>query len=226
MAERFKFEPALLLLAVLFSSIEISFVRSIPGNVFLILLGLLYLFLNRIQYRKMGLLILISIPLAFGTWTSFWFFGTGNRLVNASIYTSRLYAYLVLGGMIALTTTPRALLINLHERFKLSNTFVYGILAALNLLDQVKQQIKTIQYAARLRGIKYHLWSPQLYFKTILSANYWANDLTNAMHSHGFSEGQPRTENNPKPWPVIQIIILFLFLTLFNTVLWTLKIKI
>ena len=220
MAGHFKFEPALLLSTVLLASIEISFVRSIPGNVFLILIGLLYLFLNQINYRKISLLLLISIPLAFGTWTSFWLFGTGDNLINARIYTSRLYVYLILGGLVTLTSTPRELLINLHDRFKLSNTFVYGILAALNLLDQVKQQIKVIQYAAKLRGIKYHLWSPQLYFKTILSANYWADDLTNAMHSLGFSEGQSRTESQPTPWPIVQMIILVLILILFNIILW------
>lgn len=219
MSLHFKLEPTLLIILVLLCSIEISFVRSIDGNIFLILVGLCYLFLNRVHLRKIIWLLIISTPLAFGTWSSFWLFGTGNHFMNASIYTTRLYAYLILGAVITLTESPRALLMNLHVRFNLSNTFVYGILAALNLLEQVKHQIKIIQYAAQLRGIKYHLWSPQLYLKTILSANYWANDLTNAMHSHGFSEGYPRTEVEKQSWPLLQIGMLIIIFLLFNSVL-------
>jgi len=38
-----------------------------------------------------------------------------------------------------------------------------------------------------------HFWSPQLYFKVILAAMHWSDQLAAAMTSHGFIEGAPRT---------------------------------
>ena len=44
-----------------------------------------------------------------------------------------------------------------------------------------------------MRGINLHWWSPILYFKAIHSAIRWSDQLAQAMETHGFREGQPRT---------------------------------
>ena len=47
--------------------------------------------------------------------------------------------------------------------------------------------------AARMRGVTLHWWSPTLYFKAILAAIQWSDQLAQAMESHGFVEGQVRS---------------------------------
>ena len=158
-----------------------------------------------------------SIPVAFGTWWSFIAFGTGDTHHLALVYATRLYAYLLLGAAVTLTVKVKDLLFSLNQHAKLSNTFTYGLLAAFNLVPRVRRQVQIIRYAGALRGITYHLWQPQIYFKAILSALHWSDDLAIAMTSHGFSEGFPRTqtlqEHLPKwQWGLAFLLVLAYFI--------------
>ncbi|KRN75499.1 hypothetical protein IV73_GL000668 [Weissella kandleri] len=219
MTQRAQFEPALFLGFILIFSLEIAFTLKINANLFLIGFSLIYMLWQSVSLHKILWAFIIITPLAFGTWCSFWFFSQGDRLFNATLYVTRLFAYVSMGAALTLTTTPKALLQNAHQRFHLSNTFVYGLIAALNLLSQVQSQLKTIQYAAALRGIKYHLWSPQLYFKALVNAGRWSEHLADAMHAHGFTEGAPRTEVPNSPWPLLQIVMLSTILILVNIII-------
>ncbi|MDR3242192.1 MAG: energy-coupling factor transporter transmembrane protein EcfT [Lactobacillaceae bacterium] len=223
MRNQFRFNPTALVIIILLFSLEISFIRSVGANLFLILLGLIYLLINRVKLKTLGLMLLVSFPFALGTWLSFLLFSTNDNFHLAWIYTTRLYAYLLLGAAITLTIHVKELLSSLHQHLKLSNTFTYGLLAAFNLLPRVQQQVKTIHYAALIRGVEYHLWSPQLYFKSIVSALNWSTDLAEAMTSHGFSEEFPRTESVKDELPVWQPIVLMLLFIAANVVYFTFK---
>ena len=50
-----------------------------------------------------------------------------------------------------------------------------------------------------MRGEVLHVWSPRLYFKVILAAMNWSDQLAAAMTSHGFVEGAPRTHSLTVP---------------------------
>ncbi|MFL1696207.1 energy-coupling factor transporter transmembrane component T family protein [Weissella kandleri] len=219
MTQRSQFEPALFLGFIVIFSLEIAFTLKINPNLFLIGISLIYMLWLRVSPHKILWALIIVTPLAFGTWCSFWFFSQGDRLFNATLYVARLFAYVSMGSALTLTTTPKDLLQNVHQRFHLSNTFIYGLIAALNLLSQVQNQLKTIQYAAALRGIKYHLWSPQLYFKVLVNAGRWSEHLADAMHAHGFTEGAPRTEDPTGAWSMLQIILLSTILILLNVII-------
>ncbi|MCM0583358.1 energy-coupling factor transporter transmembrane protein EcfT [Weissella diestrammenae] len=208
--------PTLLTLFVLWLSLEISFIKSISLNLILIGLALIYLLLTKVKYKTLLLMLFVSLPFAIGTWLSFWLFSTTQPIYLAAVYTTRLYAYLLLGAAITLTTNIQPLLLSLHQHVKLPNTFTFGLLAAFNLLPRVKQQLKTIQYAAELRGLSYHLWHPHLYFKAIVSALNWSTDLAEAMTSHGFSEGFNRSEPDPDVLPLWQVIMLTVIIILIN----------
>lgn len=186
-------QPLPLLIFVSITGLGIMFVKSVWLNSVLVLIGMALLLLLRVKPKPVFLALLISLPAAFGTWWSYMAFSTYDNWHIALIYTSRLYAFLMLGLTVTLAYTPREILFSLRDYLKLSDTFTYGILAAFNLLPRVRHQIKIIQYGAAMRGIKYHLWSPQLYFRAILTAINWAQDLSEGMTSHGFSEGFPRT---------------------------------
>lgn len=190
----FKINPTILVAIMLSIGVETSFVRSVILNGIVVLISGIYLLMQRPNFKLIGLMILISIPLAFGTWWSFIAFGTGDTHHLALVYASRLYAYLFLGAAVTLTVPVKELLFSLNQHAKISNTFTYGLLAAFNLVPRVRRQVQIIRYAGALRGGTYHLWQPQIYFKAILSALHWSDDLAIAMTSHGFSEGFPRTQ--------------------------------
>lgn len=212
-----KLNPTILVTIMLGIGIETSFVRSVILNGVVALISLIYLLIQRPNLKVIGLMLLISIPVAFGTWWSFIAFGTGDTHHLALVYATRLYAYLLLGAAVTLTVKVKDLLFSLNQHAKLSNTFTYGLLAAFNLVPRVRRQVQIIRYAGALRGITYHLWQPQIYFKAILSALHWSDDLAIAMTSHGFSEGFPRTqtiqEHLPKwQWGLAFLLVLAYFI--------------
>ncbi|ETJ18335.1 hypothetical protein Q604_UNBC18644G0003 [human gut metagenome] len=87
-------------------------------------------------------------------------------------------------------------------------------------MPAVNQQVKTIRVAAQMRGQTLHIWAPQLYFKAILAAIRWSQNLAEGMVSHGFTEGATRThlavvKIKLRDWVIAAIILLMFQLLLF-----------
>jgi len=200
----FKLNPTIALLIMLGIGIQTAFVKSVTLNLIVAILAIVYLAFANVKWRYIGVMMLVSLPLSLATGLSFYFFSTHDMVHLALIYATRLYAYMFLGGAVTLTVTVKELLFSMQQHLRLSSTFTYGILAAFNLLPRVRRQVKTIRYAASLRGITYQLWSPQLYFKAVLSALQWSEDLALAMTSHGFTEGFKRSTTYQDKLPIWQ----------------------
>ena len=98
-----------------------------------------------------------------------------------------------LGATFTITTEFVDLALTLEQDFRLPSKFAYGVLAAFNLIPKIRQEVTVIRTAALMRGTVLHFWSPQLYFKAILSSIQWSQNLAEAMTSHGFIEDEPRT---------------------------------
>lgn len=210
--------PTTLTLIIVSIGLATSFIRSVILNVAVIILSLLYLGWARASLKKTIVILLVAFPLALGSWLSFYFFGTGNRWHVAWIYGSRVYAYLTLALTLTLTTSTKVWLVSLHQHLKLSNTFVYGVLASLNMFSRLKSAFQQVRYSAMLRGQAYHLWQPRFYLRLIIIALNWSGDLAMAMTSQGFTEGEERTELVAEPWPKWQLILVVLLLAAYLTV--------
>ncbi|KRL00891.1 energy-coupling factor transporter transmembrane component T family protein [Liquorilactobacillus capillatus] len=201
--------------------LQIAFSRSVTLNIIVMLICLAYLLYCRVAPQKLIIMLLIALPLAVGSWWSFIMFGVGDRWHSAWIYGSRVYAYLLLGAILTLTVQVKEILISLSLHAKLSETFVYGLLASFNLLQRIRQQFKLIQYSAQMRGKNYRPWQPALYLRIIIVALHWSEDLAEAMSSQGFSEGYPRTRTFEDPLPhwqwglALGIIILYFWAAFF-----------
>lgn len=188
-----KMNPSLQLLLVMIISLEISFTNRLAVNLILIgIAGILLLF-NRVPKHTWRRLISIPLLPALVLAITLRWFSPGHSWFLATVMVSRLYAYCFLGTLVTASTTPLELARSLEQNVHLSAKFAYGTLAAINLIPRTIQAVKTIRIAAEMRGITLHFWSPQLYFKAILSALSWSDDLAQAMESQGFVEGQPRT---------------------------------
>ena len=75
-------------------------------------------------------------------------FSQTNAWANAALCTSRLFCYLLLGCCLPLTASLEEILFSLVLHLKLSQTFVYGFLAAANMVNALQKQLRSMRYAA------------------------------------------------------------------------------
>lgn len=184
--------PSLKLLTVVAIAFEISFTQVLTVNLVLIAVSLILLLVNHVKFKTLLWLTGVPLFLASALVWSLALRGDASSHFLWVIFT-RMFVYVYLGATFTQTTQPLALTRSLEQNAKLPAKFAYGFLAAFNLLPKIKAEVATIHAAALMRGQVLHFWSPQLYFKVILAAMNWSDQLAAAMLSHGFVEGAPRT---------------------------------
>lgn len=184
--------PALKLLLVFMIAFEISFLTNIWLNLFLIVAALTYLFWHRVHFKTIAIFSLIAFVPAVGIFLSQLYYGSHGLYMGTVLFT-RLYAYVYLGLSFSLTTYIVNLSQALEQDFHVPAKFVYGVLAAINLVPRLKYEIQIIRANGNMRGEQLNPWKPTLYFKALLVALQWSGDLSQAMQSQGFVENQPRT---------------------------------
>lgn len=185
--------PSWKLFLILIISLEISFTRHLTANVIIIVICAAILLVRRLHWLTyIRLLIVPAIPAAalaitVGAFTPQhnWFF--------AWVLITRIYAYVGMGTCLTTSTTSLTLARSLEQNAHLGPKYAYGVLAAINLVPQTISAVKTIRASGRMRGVNLHIYSPRLYFKAILQALRWSEQISEAMISHGFVEGQART---------------------------------
>lgn len=219
---KFRLDPTIQVILMLGLGILLAFAHVLWLNITLCILCFLYLASQRVAFKKLWLILLISLPLALGTWWSFIAFSQANALTNAALYTSRLYCYLLLGCCLLLTTSLEEILFSLVLHLKLSQTFVYGFLAASNMVSSLQKQLRLMRYVALNKQQPYHFYTPALYLKLIVTSLQRSDALAQAMRVQGFFEGYPRTfsfqAHLPKwQWGLaVMLIVLYGFLAFLN----------
>lgn len=184
--------PSLKLLLLLIISIEVSFTERLTANIIVAVVLLIVLFTQHLRWQQflwaLGLPLIpgIAVMITLGVYAD-------HNWWLAWVMLARFYVYVLAGSALVFTTTNLALVRSLEQNAHLSSKFAYGTLAALNIFPTIHRSVKRIQVAGQMRGVNLHWWSPTLYFKAILAALRWSDQLAQAMEMHGFREGQPRT---------------------------------
>ena len=204
--------PNLKLFLVLIIALEVTFTSHLYSNVVIIILALAYLIYRRVRWQRLAWLIVITLVPALAIFVTIAFFSPGHNVYFAWVLVTRLYVYVLTGSAVSCTTSALLLVRSLEQNCHLPSKFAYGILAALNLFPQIAQEVRLIRIAGQMRGITLHWWSPRLYFKAILAASQWADQMAQAMESHGFVEGQARTSAHRVPltrrdWLIFFILV-------------------
>lgn len=109
------------LLLVLLISIEIAFTKSVYLNLFLIVVSILILIVTKSHLKTFARLLIVSILPAVGSFTSFYFFGTGDesqRLHFALVMTTRVGAYVFMGAAFMSTMVLYELLRSLEQNVR------------------------------------------------------------------------------------------------------------
>ncbi|USS88203.1 energy-coupling factor transporter transmembrane protein EcfT [Fructilactobacillus hinvesii] len=212
--------PALKLLLIVLIAFEISLIPNLTINLALIIVCLGYLIWKQgRQLKTVGTFSLIALLPALGIFFSQVYYGT-NGLYMGSVLFTRLYAYVYLGLSFSLTTPMLRLAQALEQNAHVPSKFVYGVLAAINLVPRFQQELKVIRASGNMRGQVLHPWGPTIYFKALVVALGWSNHLARAMESQGFVEDQPRTFANPiritkRDWLVLLGALVLVQLVLF-----------
>lgn len=204
--------PSLKLFLVLIIALEVTFTSHLYSNVVIIILALAYLIYRRVRWQRLAWLIVITLVPALAIFVTIAFFSPGHNVYFAWVLVTRLYVYVLTGSAVSCTTSALLLVRSLEQNCHLPSKFAYGILAALNLFPRIAQEVRLIQIAGQMRGVTLHWWSPRLYFKAILAASQWADQMAQAMESHGFVEGQARTSAHRVPltrrdWLIFFILV-------------------
>ncbi|CAJ2230449.1 energy-coupling factor transporter transmembrane protein EcfT [Fructilactobacillus sanfranciscensis] len=210
--------PAIKLLLVFLIAFEISFITNITLNVVIIVACLAYLIWKRVNIKTVATFCLIALLPALGIFFSQFYYGDG--LIMGTALFIRLYAYVLLGLSFSLTTYMVDLANSLEQNAHVPAKFVYGVLAAINLVPRLQYEIKVIRANGNMRGKVLHPWMPTLYFKALIVAIGWSNDLAQAMESQGFVENQPRTffkisKIHPKDWIILLATLIIVQLIIF-----------
>lgn len=187
-----RLNPTIAVLLMLILGLILTFATKIWLNIIVFISCSLYLLVCRVSFKKIGIALLIAFPFALGSWLSFISFSCS--FTSAWLYATRIYAYFSLGALVTLCYPLKTILFSLHQHFHLSNTFVYGILASVGMVQNVKAQIKKIRIAANMHNQTLNWWNPMLYLKIIISCLNWSDNLATAMTLQGFSNDYPRTE--------------------------------
>ena len=189
--------PSLKLLLVLIISLEISFKPNLWANLVLIILALIFLLFHHLSGKQFLLLLAFPFLGAFAIFSALYFFAPDRNLIYACTLFTRFYVFVFLGACVTLTTNPVSLARSLEQNLHLPSKFAYGTMAALNLIPKIHAEIKQIHYAGLMRGINLSFLSPRLYFKAILVALSWTDDLTQGMLAHGYRENASRSNLKP-----------------------------
>lgn len=185
--------PSLKFILILILSLAISIKMSLTANCTLIGLALCYLVAKRIPSKRLLVLLLSPLPAALTVFLTLNFFTDQPNTYVALNLSSRIYVYVSLIACLSLTTPASTFARSLEQNLHLPSKFAYGVLAALNLLPQMRDNILRIRAAGMMRGLYLSFWSPVLYFKAILLALNSAENLAWAMQTHGFKEGASRS---------------------------------
>lgn len=193
MNNRNQLNPTIAVLIMLLSGLILTFSQKIWLNVVVFIFCLIYLSYCRIDWKKLCIALLVAFPFALGSWLSFFTFG--HKLHAAWLYGTRIYVYFALGAIVTLLFNLEQILKSLHQHFRLPNTFVYGLLTASEMLNDVTTQIKKIRISSNMRQKTLYWWNPMLYLKIIVSCLNWSETLSNSLVAQGFSDNYSRTES-------------------------------
>lgn len=174
---------------ILLLTIEVSFIRSILFNCWIVLASIFFLVVKR-KYSSCLLILLLPILPACATYWSV--IVHGEDQYSAILLATRTYSFVALGILFSFGLDLEELLLVLEQKGVPPN-FVYGLMTVINAADLLKNEVYDLREAALFKGKKFHFWSGLLYFKTMVLAFNWQKAYVEAMHAHGYDENALRS---------------------------------
>lgn len=194
------------LFLALILSLEIVLTNSFFFNMLLLLVFNILTLYQQLPLRRYLYCWAVGFIPAIGSFWSFYLYAQGNlnhRIHVGLVMGSRVLLLIFVGVWLINKTKESVLLQALQQNLHLSNTFIYGLIAALNFIPRFKQAFQNIQAASQMRGVSLHWYQPTLYFKALIQAIQWSESLAMAMTAHGFQEGAQRSVYRAYPYKTV-----------------------
>ena len=211
-----KINPAVKAVTILIAAILISFQYITALNIAIFALCVILIFMFSDVKLKTFLKILIpALIAAFGIFLLGLYYARGSGTVeNLSAITNapyavraamsrnfqtalslatRLLAYAGLGILFALTTDGEEFIASLVHQCNLSPKFAYGIIAAVNIMPHMLNELENVRLAYKVRGFRVKIFSPKVLFTMLVNSVRWSESLALAMESKGFTGERDRT---------------------------------
>lgn len=230
-----KLNPVSKCISIISGAILLSFTFSIELNLAVFFLCFtLTAFFSDAKIKSLALLLIPVFLTAFGLFMTGVLFSTGETTIyqtgiqenmgitsmyNGLQLATRVFAFCGLGMLFSFSTDPIEFVYSLQHQLKLSPKFAYGVLAAFHLIPNVKHEYEQARFALHARGIPCHFFSLRPMFTMFVNAILWAETLSMAMESKGFSSEGPRTTYiliKIKWYDVLFLIIPSLFIILWS----------
>jgi energy-coupling factor transport system permease protein len=163
-----KVNPSVKMFVMVVLFIFILFMHNINFIInFLIAALILYIFFTGHHWK---VILLVSIPfliIFISSSTSMIFFGKGEitwlkwgllHITEESFYRGlhiglRAVAFAILGLIFAFTTRPVYLFYSLMQQFKVKPKYAYSFMAAIRMLPIMIEELQTLRYALKVRGV-------------------------------------------------------------------------
>lgn len=181
------------LILVLILSLEAAFTDRLVANCTVIIISIAYLLYKRVHFKTLLWLFAVPSLMAIALFVTLATGSQDNSIHFAWVMVSRVYMYVFAGATVAQTGSSLTLARSLEQNLHLPSKYAYGTLAAINMIPRIRQAVAKIRAAGLMRGEVLSWWSPTLYFKAILQAVNWSEQLAMAMETHAYVEGAPRT---------------------------------
>lgn len=182
------------LILVLALSLEAAFTDRLVANCVVIAVAIAYLLYKHVRAKTLLWLFLVPSLMAIALFVTLATGSRQNDIHFAWVMVSRIYMYVFAGATVAQTESSLTLARSLEQNLHLPSKYAYGTLAAINMIPRIRRAVSTIRAAGLMRGEVLSWWSPTLYFKAILQAINWSEQLAMAMETHAYVEGAPRTK--------------------------------
>ena len=178
----------------------LTFVHSFRTNLIILVITLILFIMGtkpKTWFKAFKIFLPLSV-LGFSIFMSGFLWGDGAGSVAVSStqtglnMLARFFSFAGLGLLITLTTHTHELIKAMQKNGKLPRKFAYGLLAALNLVPQMKTEYQNAKLAFMVRGAKIGPLSTKVLFAMLVNCFRWSETLAIAMHSKGFYEANKK----------------------------------
>ena len=192
--------PSFKTISIFLSSLIVGFFTSYRLNFFVTGIGIIFLLTSKRVKFKSILLALVPVLLL-----SLSFFMAGYKFsasgltasINNNIHAnfenglvlgSRILAYALLGISYSMTTDSKELIYSFTQQLNLSNNLAYGILSAINMIPNLKNDLENIKLSYDIRSMSYGFLNIRPVFTLLVRSVRFSDNIASSMEAKGFGE--------------------------------------
>lgn len=113
---------------------------------------------------------------------------------------TRVLAFAMIGMVFALTTPRHDFAASMVQTAGVPPRVAYGVLAAVHLIPTIQREYRASKTAFRVRGIRLRPFDMRPIFCLTVRTLRWADSVSMAMESKGFSDHRTQWRDTPVRW--------------------------